>query len=44
MRNAIAYKFPLLCDDVGKIKSIYDTAHNEFIYNSNPVKFGEFLI
>jgi len=44
MRNAIAYKFSLLCDEVDKIQSIYDTAYNEFIYRSNPVKFREFLI
>jgi hypothetical protein len=44
MRNTIAYKFSLLCDEVDKIQAIYDTAYNEFIYKSNPTKFREFLI
>ena len=44
MRNTIAYKFSLLCEEVDNVQSIYDTAYNEFIYQSNPAKFRDFLI
>lgn len=44
MRNAIAYKFSLVCAEADSALSIYENAYNDFIYNGNPVGFREFLI